>query len=128
MAQSRKKIVIQGVMSTAQLEELYLYAADHIKKRECFINPHYSISTLAQELVTNRCYLSKAINQFAGVNFRTWLAQFRVEYAKQVLLQNPDISMQELAFRSGFEERTNLYRQFRNLEGTTPAEWLEQQG
>ena len=110
-----------------QPEELYARAVRYMEKEQPFRDPAFDIQTMAQTLYTNRAYLSAAVNKFAGTNFRTWIATFRVDYAKRLLMREPTMKTDVLATRCGFENRSNLYRHFKNIEGVTPSDWVEKQ-
>ena len=105
-------------------DTLYQRACLVMEKHQPYTNPDFDITTLAQMVFTNRSYLSAVINKRAGMNFRSWIARYRIELAKKQLLQHPSISMESLSTVCGFDSRSTLYRNFKNLEGMLPAEWL----
>lgn len=104
-------------------EDIYQCAKHIMETQMPFKDPKFDINTLAAMVQTNRLYLSGAINTISGVNYRTWLAQYRIEYAKTILTQNPAITNEQLAEICGFDNRVSLYRHFKNLVGMTPGEW-----
>jgi len=104
-------------------EELYRRACIVMESEQPYLDSKYTIDNLARQTFTNKGYLSAAINQISGMTFRNWLAKYRVEYAKRVLLETPDISITQLSKMCGFEGRNSFYRQFSNFEGMTPTEW-----
>jgi len=109
-------------------EEIYRRACEIMETELLYKDSQFDIGTLAPLIPTNRHYLSTAINKFSGLNFRSWMAKYRVECAKQVLRQNPTFTNDLLAEECGFSNRISLYRQFKSIEGTTPNEWLSNQG
>jgi len=106
-------------------EEIYSRALMYMESQKLFKDPKFDISMLAQLIPTNRSYLSSAINTMSGMNFRSWLAAFRINHAKTVLLEKPDITNDMLAEECGFDNRISLYRQFKSIEGMTPNEWID---
>lgn len=108
----------------ALIKELYKRAEYVMETYAPYTDPSFDINSLARHIFSNRTYTSLAINQLSGMNFRSWLGRYRVEHAKQILTDNPTIKMDELAVSCGFENRINLYRQFKSIEGMTPSEWL----
>jgi len=107
------------------LEDIYRCAQHIMETQKPFMDPKFDINALAALVQTNRLYLSNAINSQSGVNYRTWLAQYRIEYAKTILQQNPDITNDQLADACGFDNRVSLYRHFKNIVGMTPNEWTK---
>lgn len=106
-------------------EELYRRACIVMENDLSYLGTNYTIDDLARQTFTNKGYLSGAINQMSGMTFRNWLAKYRVEYAKRILLENPDISISKLSKMCGFIGRNSFYRQFSNIEGMTPTEWAK---
>lgn len=108
------------------IEEIYQKAVELVEGERLFRDPLFDINALAKRIPTNRSYLSIAINQMAGMNFRTWVAKYRIEYAKHIIQTNPAITNDNLAEECGFDNRVSLHRQFRKIEGKTPAEYLSE--
>jgi len=107
------------------LESIYQRAVQVVEQQQLYSDSSFDINMLSQLVMTNRHYVSEAINIQSGMNFRSWLAKFRVEHAKKLMLENPSISMLQLATACGYDNRVSLYRQFKNVEGVSPSEWLE---
>ena len=58
--------------------------------------------------------------------FNNWIQHLRIEKAKQILAENPNIPGSELAKRCGFCDRQYLQRTFMKIEGKTQTEWLSE--
>lgn len=108
-------------------EKIYARAEEAMRSLKPFTNPEFDLNALSALLYTNRAYLSSAINYCSGMNFRSWLGKYRVEYAKTILLEKPNIKKDLLADQCGFDNRVSLYRQFKNFEGVSPFEWAQNQ-
>lgn len=119
-----QKSDIDGKEKNNSPEDLYeraLFVMEHYK---CYRDPAFDINALAQLIFSNRTYTSAAINQKSGMNFRSWLAKYRIDHAISLLKENPDIKVDDLLNACGFDNRTNYYRQFKNIMGMSPAEWI----
>lgn len=57
-----------------------------------------------------------------GISFAEYVNKKRVDYAKQMIEQKPDLQMNELYMRVGFSSSSSFYRCFRLFEGCTPKE------
>jgi AraC-like DNA-binding protein len=90
-----------------------------------FIRQGITIDMLAAELYTNRNYLSSYINKHCKQTFREWINELRIEEAKKMLLQQPRLSIQEIALHTGFANKSNFGRQFLKQTGLTPKKWRE---
>ena len=47
----------------------------------------------------------------------------RVEHAKRLMRQHPDMKLNSIGRESGFSNETSFYRTFKELTGMTPTEW-----
>lgn len=88
-----------------------------------FLNPSMTIDEIAVKLNTNRTYVSKLVNIYYGVPFREYLNGLRMDYAKQLMIDEPDAVIDYVAAKSGFQSSTQFIRKFRETEGTTPTVW-----
>ena len=81
------------------------------------------LKELSEILHTNRTYLSAYIKTTYKMTFREWITSLRLEYAKNILKEHPEINIQKLAESSGFLSRSNFIKLFTEKEGCTPAKW-----
>ena len=82
-----------------------------------------TIKELSEILHTNRTYLSAYIKTTYKMTFREWITGLRLEYAKNILKEHPEINIQKLAESSGFLSRSNFIKSFTEKEGCTPGKW-----
>ena len=61
-----------------------------------------------------------------GLDFRTWRTRLRLEDAKRMLLEHPEMEPADIARRVGFSNRSNFARQFLAYTGRTPVAWREE--
>jgi AraC-like DNA-binding protein len=79
---------------------------------------------LAESLGTNRSYLSRAINDFAGGSFYDYVYSYRVDEAVRILTDGDnDEPLKSIAARTGFGSLNTFYVKFRQKMGTTPSEF-----
>ena len=82
-----------------------------------------TIKELADELCTNRTYLSNHINSTMNTSFCQWLNNLRIEEAQRLLTDDPSLSLKDLAHDLGYKEQAAFSRHFTNIVGTSPSEW-----
>jgi AraC-like DNA-binding protein len=90
-------------------------------------DPGLSLAKLARRLNMPPARLSQLLNDNHKTAFKPYLAQIRVEAAKQVLRAQAAASMEDVAEASGFLSTSTFYRCFSKVEGTTPAAWRRTQ-
>lgn len=96
---------------------------DNWIKTDGYIQQGLTIKELSEILHTNRTYLSTYIKTKYKMTFREWITGLRLEYAKNMLKEHPEINVQKLAEASGFLSRSNFIKSFTEKEGCTPAKW-----
>ena len=92
-------------------------------KTDGYVQQGLTIKELSEILHTNRTYLSAYIKTTYKMTFREWITGLRLEYAKNMLKEHPEINIQKLAESSGFLSRSNFIKSFTEKEGCTPAKW-----
>ncbi len=83
---------------------------------------------IARELNTTKEMLHLYFTTKVGVDFKTWRTGLRIEEAKRLLLENPEMSTNIIAELSGFSDRSNFHRQFTKIVGCSPKQWREING
>ena len=96
---------------------------DNWIKTDGYVLQGLTIKELSKILYTNRTYLSAYIKTTYKMTFREWITGLRLEYAKNILKEHPEINIQKLAESSGFLSRSNFIQLFSEKEGCTPAKW-----
>ena len=84
------------------------------------LEPRLSLGQLARRMATNETYLSRAVNQGAGVNFNRFINEIRVEAVKTRLAGGAE-DVLAAALECGFNSKATFNRVFRELTGMTPA-------
>ena len=93
-----------------------------------YCRPDMSMEAVAEELELSKEQLSYYCRVVLGEGFLTWRQGLRIAEARRLLLQHPDMSLQTVSERVGIMDKTNFRRQFYEVCGCYPAEWLERNG
>ena len=101
----------------------FIERVDNWIKTDGYVQQGLTIKELSKILYTNRTYLSAYIKTTYKMTFREWITSLRLEYAKNILKEHPEINIQKLAESSGFLSRSNFIKLFSEKEGCTPAKW-----
>jgi len=100
-----------------------------ITRARQFIEANYreelSLAVVARQAGMSSFYFCKMFKKFTGVPFARYVSAFRVEKAKNLLL-NPNYRVSEIAFEVGFQSLTHFNRIFRRLAGQSPSEYRQQ--
>lgn len=99
-----------------------------IEEEELYKRKDLRISDLASELASNKTYVSILLNSISGTKFTTLVNGYRVRHAQQLMLEHPDMLLDDVAEQSGFSSRATFFRNFKSHTGLTPGQWLVQAG
>lgn len=105
------------------LQELYDSIERVFREKQLYLNPDLSVIMLAEELNTNRTFISTCINTITGKSFRTWLAEYRLNLFLEKQNENPDSPIDKLLTQCGYKDQSTFRRQFKATFGMTPSEY-----
>lgn len=96
---------------------------DRLRATYAFVEKHYR-EKIALRDIAGMCHLGEAafcrfFNRMTGMSFTTFLNQYRVSQAKNLLQQGASVS--EAAFDSGYETLSFFHRTFKKITGENPA-------
>ena len=120
-SETEHEIVSEKDVSRSYTE--FIERVDNWIKTDGYVQQGLTIKELSEILYTNRTYLSAYIKTTYKMTFREWITGLRLEYAKNMLKEHPEINIQKLAESSGFLSQSNFIKLFSEKEGCTPAKW-----
>lgn len=102
---------------------VYLFEKiENFVNREC-TNNEISLEYTANEFNLSSSYLSRFFKEQSGTNFNDYLQKLRIEKAKEIMSNNNNIMVQEVAQLVGYNSSGSLIRAFNKYEGVTPKEY-----
>lgn len=123
----------EGVTPSVEKEEALRTADENAAYREKletwmttekpYLNKDFRLLDLMQVLPLNRTYLSQFIHAEYDCTFYQFVTNYRIEEAKRLMREHPEMKLQEIAEQSGFSSATVFSRIFSRETGSTPSEW-----
>jgi AraC family transcriptional regulator len=102
-----------------------------LKQVQDFIQVHLAqdvqLVDLAQTVNMSRYYFIKLFKQSTGITPHQYLLQQRIHRAQELLTQQREQSIADIALQCGFANQSHLTRQFRQIVGTTPRAYRASQ-
>lgn len=86
-----------------------------------YLNPDLTVDALAAELREPTRDVSRVLNARLGGGFHEAVRALRVTEAQRLLLDQPNATVLDVLFRSGFNSKSAFHRAFRQQTGTTPG-------
>ncbi len=102
-------------------------AINQWEQEKYFIEPGITIEQVATQLRSNRTYLSTHMNLFRKMTFKEWINQLRIEEAKNLLQNNPEMPVGQVGAMVGLPDKSNFGRQFTRMTGKSPQAWRKDQ-
>ena len=96
---------------------------DYFNSQKPWLNPNLNILDVAKHIGTNRSYVSNIINERIGCNFNQFVNNYRINEAKILLKNNPELSISEIGELAGFGSVSSFIRIFKRTENYTPTEF-----
>ncbi len=112
--------------STRTINRSFEQLEDAIKKWEDtknYTETGINIEQVAQQLKTNRTYLSNYMNVYRNISFKEWINQLRIEDAKRLMREFPEIPVAQIGVQVGIPDKSNFGRQFARVTGMSPKAW-----
>lgn len=106
-------------------ELLFLKCTNMIRAKQFYLNGKYSLEELAEDVQSNKSYISKAINTQAGMTYPQYLNKLRVEYALTLMKKDPHMPLSDVALLSGFSHQSAFSDSFKKNVGVSPRSYLD---
>ncbi len=86
-----------------------------------YLDKELRLTDLAEKMKLNAHHLSQLINQNYHQSFFDFINKYRIEEAKEMIEVNPEYTLLQVAFDSGFNNKTSFVNAFKKFEKTTPS-------
>lgn len=101
----------------------------YVDQAKEYISNHYtesdlSLSDVSEHIGISSSYLSELFVESGGGRFSTYLASYRVEQARKLLLSE-SLPTKEISSRCGFNSVQNFNRVFKKYTGMTPGQYRQ---
>lgn len=83
-----------------------------------------NLDSLAEKLDTTRHNTSQVINEHFGLNFFEFINKYRIEEASEILKNKEDMSIIEVAYEVGFNNKVTFNKSFKKIHAKTPSQFL----
>lgn len=84
-----------------------------------------SIQNICRQFGVSQTTLSRLFRNYAKMSYNNYLIRMRVEKAKEMMRQNKDIYIKDVAIAMGYSDQFYFSRIFRSITGMSPSEYME---
>lgn len=97
-----------------------------METEKLYLKKGLRIDDVAARMASNQKYISACINRNTGKSFTDCINEYRVRYAQELLVNHPELKIQDIGERAGFSSSVSFHRNFLLITGKTPARWREE--
>ncbi|MCE2823005.1 MAG: AraC family transcriptional regulator [Saprospiraceae bacterium] len=107
------------------LTNLYAEIVRRIGNGKLYLDPMFSQQNLCDNMNRSQRYVSLALSEVGKISFPNLVNNFRINEARRLIADNPDITVIELMEKTGFGSRQSFNRHFKVATGFTPSEYQQ---
>lgn len=95
--------------------------SEYMSSQRPYLDPELSLQKLALGVNLPEKELSQLINQQIGKHFFDYINAFRINEAKVLLKEQPDLTVLEILYEIGFNSKSSFYTAFKKETSQTPT-------
>lgn len=99
------------------------YVEPVLKQIETRFGENLTVGELSQQIFITPQYLSRLFDRFFGCSVYEYLTNYRINKAKELLITDSGMKVQEIAGRVGFSDVSHFIVIFKKMTGVTPLEY-----
>ena len=105
--------------------ELFKQLTDAIRNEQLYTVPKFGRKELVERFHLSSKRVSTAFSM-AGTSVPEFIRECRLEHARQLMVERPDMTLVEIATASGFVHASTFTVDFKNKYGVSPTKYREQ--
>ena len=108
--------------SQTRAEDLFEIIEKHLKKKNRYRSPHYTLSQLAEELNIPRRYVIASIFKCTGYKYNQFISLMRMNSVMRMMhtANCQHMTIEDMAFMAGYTSRQGFYNVFKRMYGCSP--------
>ena len=95
-------------------------------EKQFYKNTNVKLNDIAKELHISSHQLSQLLNDNLGKSFAQFINEYRIEEAKQLLIENTNFTLEAIGFEAVFYSKSNFYATLKKVVVKTPSEFKKQ--
>jgi AraC-like DNA-binding protein len=97
-----------------------------MNEQKVFLDCDLTLRTLSAQLKLRPHHLSQILNEQLKQSFYDFINEHRIAYAKDLLISKPEMSILDVSFASGYQNKVSFYSAFKRFVGGTPTRYREE--
>ena len=104
-------------------EQLFQHVTEVIERERLFLDPRFERQTVIDRFLLSKERVGNIFSQSEHAKLTNYIQQLRLEYAAQLLIEQPERSIVQIATDSGFSSHKYFTDRFRQYFSMTPTEF-----
>lgn len=96
-----------------------------MENERLYLNPELKVGDVADALGISRNAVSVCINSHQDCSFSQYVNDYRLQHAKRLLMETPEMKISAVGLESGFANERSFFRAFKSAMDMTPKEWKD---
>tara|TARA_B100000900_G_C20601300_1_gene725718 strand:+ start:393 stop:1673 length:1281 start_codon:yes stop_codon:yes gene_type:complete len=112
-------------MSKEDAQAFRIQLMDLMQREQLYLRNDLALADLAEAAALSTHQVSQVINSQLNQNFFSFVNDYRIQHAKELLLDpdTRDMAIVELAFEVGFSSKSAFYEAFKRVTAMTPTQF-----
>lgn len=123
-AQSIEPVAVEkyanNKLATKKIEQYSQTLDDLMNNERLFRDPQLTLPRLAKRLSVPHTVLSQLLNDHYQMNFKQYVNSLRITLAKELLIEQPNATIDDISEQCGFSASSTFYNAFKQQTGVTP--------
>ena len=126
LKEKQKKVGKMIKESDEESTEMLNAIESKMGEEKFYLNENFSSQDVLVHFEISRNKLDELLTHIKGISFADWLNTLRIEYAKNLLINNNKYTIDAISSMSGFSSRSAFYAAFKKVTNITPTEFIRQ--
>jgi signal transduction histidine kinase/ligand-binding sensor domain-containing protein/DNA-binding response OmpR family regulator len=110
-------------LASNKLDEEFITKAYQVLEKN-YNEPNFSVEQFAREMFVSRSLLYKKIKALTNLNITDFINSYKLKKSVE-LIKSTELSISEIAFKTGFNDPKYFSRIFKKFYGSSPSEFLK---
>ncbi len=128
MFEAEKKYSGRSLLGQVNVPSLVKALSRLMDEERIYTDDQLTLQDLADELSITPHQLSQLLNDRMNSNFNTFVNQYRIRFAKDMLIQQPEKTVLAISLEVGFNSKSAFYEAFSRFTGMSPQNFRKSGG
>jgi AraC-like DNA-binding protein len=126
LKEKQKKVGKMIKESDEESNEMLNAIESKMIEEKFYLKENFSSQDVLIHFEITRNKLDELLTHIKGMSFVDWLNTLRIEYAKNLLINNNKYTIDAISSMSGYSSRSAFYAAFKKVTNVTPTEFIRQ--